>query len=89
MKKRIGFVSNSSSSSFVIAKTALTEEQIESIKNHSTLGAEYGIPYGDEWGWTIEEDEHTIEGYISMDNFDMDEFLEKIGVDSNHIKWGS
>lgn len=34
MKLRIGFVTNSSSSSFTIAKSDLTDDQIEKIKNH-------------------------------------------------------
>lgn len=33
MKIRHGFVSNSSSSSFIIAKAYMTEEQIESLRN--------------------------------------------------------
>lgn len=34
MKLRIGFITNSSSSSFTIAKSDLTDEQIEKIKNY-------------------------------------------------------
>ena len=36
MKIRQGFVSNSSSSSFVINKINLSEKQIEQIKNHGS-----------------------------------------------------
>lgn len=34
MKLRTGFVTNSSSSSFTIAKSNLTADQIDKIKNH-------------------------------------------------------
>lgn len=40
MKLRIGFVTNSSSSSFTIAKSDLTDDQIEKIKNHIKVAKE-------------------------------------------------
>lgn len=43
-----------------------------------------GLDYSEE-GWSISENEHEVEGYTFMDNFDMMEFLEKIGVKDEHI----
>jgi len=40
MKIRSGFVSNSSSSSFIIRKTLLTVQQLESIRNHIAVSNE-------------------------------------------------
>ena len=37
--------------------------------------------------WMIEEDEYIIQGSTGMDNFDMGEFLDRIGVNSDLIKW--
>jgi hypothetical protein len=42
MKTRMGFVSNSSSASFVIGKSKLTPEQIEKIKNYKEVAYELG-----------------------------------------------
>ena len=79
MKTRNGFVSNSSSSSFIICKNLLTEWQIEAIKNH-TSSDEYNR-------WYISEDDIYIYGSTSMDNFDMREFLCMIGINPNVVKW--
>ena len=87
MKIRCGFVSNSSSSSFVINSNDLTPNQMWKITNHREEGEKLGIEYTD-WAWSIDVNEDTISGYTSMDNFDMYEFLEKIGVDMNIVKWG-
>jgi len=91
MKVRTGFVSNSSSASFVIKKSVLTEEQIEMIKNHleyaeknlhiyRNLRYEY---YDDAWS-RIKETEDELHGYTSMDNFGMEFFLVNVvGIDIN------
>ena len=85
MKIRQGFVSNSSSSSFVINKINLSEKQIEQIKNHGSY-----MRYNEQSdAWTIEEDEFEISGSTWMDNFSMLEYLEKINVDISKVKWGS
>jgi hypothetical protein len=86
MKIRNSFVSNSSSSSFIIKKCYLTPEQIEYIRDHKQHGLYFGIDYSDDY-WAITEDDSSISGYTSMDNFDMSEFLDKIGV-KGHIEWG-
>ena len=85
MKKRIGFVSNSSSSSFMLKKEYASEHQLELIRNHSTKGADFGVEYSDDC-WTITENEYCIEGKTWMDNFDMDEFLTRIGI-KDGVEW--
>lgn len=86
MKVRHGFVSNSSSSSFIIEKQHLTDSQIDKIKRHSELANEYHEQYG-EYAWNIQETEFLIKGDTSMAmaNFDMYSFLIKIGVNDKNI----
>lgn len=86
MKVRRDFVTNSSSSSFVINKKHLDQEQIEAIHRHSEIGEELGIDYSEE-AWFIEENRYYIGGYTYMDNFSMEEFLEKIDVNAKDIEW--
>jgi hypothetical protein len=87
MKTRNGFVSNSSSSSFVIQKKSLSPFQIDCIKNHDILAKNANLDYA-EYSWNISETEDTISGYTSMDNFNMFEFLTlHVGINSELMEW--
>jgi hypothetical protein len=81
MKFRNGFVSNSSSSSFIIPRQYLSYEQIDKIKNHGKLVSNFDDR------WHIYEEEDYIEGCCDMDNFNMREYLENIGVNMEKVSW--
>ena len=91
MKIRNGFVSNSSSSSFVIPKDKLTFEQIQQIYNHTSEAEKHFEYYdfGDIYdSWYIDENEYYIMGSCIMDNFSMYEFLiNYMKIDRQLIKW--
>jgi hypothetical protein len=84
MKTRQGFVSNSSSSSFIIKKKDLTVEQYIAIKNHIEVAQkefpDMDADQGD--AWNITETETTVEGDTWMNNFDMHDFMTKIGIEN-------
>ena len=90
MKRRHGFVSNSSSASFVVPTSALTDLQIMLILNHVSVsdllrrGDEYPVVHDD---WLIENDGRNITGATSMDNFDMYKFMSEIGINMELVKW--
>jgi len=84
---RKGFVSNSSSSSFVIKLEDLTEEQIGKIVNYRDSDYHKRNPYG---GWVIyvDREKGAIKGSTIMDNFEMGEYFKEIGIIKNPIEWG-
>ena len=82
MKIRIGFVSNSSSASFVIDKQPLTPSQIAVIQ--SIIKNDYIQINGD--GWNVKESEHFIELQTVMDNGELFTFLKALGVLDEAIK---
>ena len=88
MKFRSGFVSNSSSSSFVIKLEDITAKQLKQIESHilvaKKLGMSFCHPYD---AWYVETSTDTINGSITMDNFNMAEFLNLIGVPDEVIIW--
>lgn len=88
MKVRRGFVSNSSSSSFVINKRFLSKQQLQKIRNYEEEGKQFGLYKGSWDFWCIEENRDWIIGNTSMDNFDMGIFFEKIDVPLNEVRWG-
>ena len=86
MKLRTGFVTNSSSSSFTIAKGDLTDNQIEKIKNYFEAAREAGMNDFDDW-WDINETNSEIRGFTCMDNGDMNKFLRLLGINRDIVEW--
>jgi hypothetical protein len=89
MKQRVGFVSNSSSASFVIPDiTRLSKEQYNAIFDHINYALSHHIPCGKVNGfgychadvWSLSLCENAIHGETLMDNFFFDVFLKHIGV---------
>ena len=89
MKIRNGFVSNSSSSSFIVNKVHLSDFQVWLIKNH--IEAAKTLPgLGQSYleAWEIEETDSSITGHTTMTNFDMGQFMRNIGVPMNFVEFG-
>ena len=93
MKLRNGFVSNSSSSSFIINRHKINEKQLEQIINHIEVSQELNNhhnlfdynDYSDSWDVDVKND--TIFVSTFMDNFSMSDFLIAIGVKKDAITY--
>jgi hypothetical protein len=69
-----------------VQKKDITEKQLEKIKNHIHHGKKVGILYCiDENRWVLNETEDHISGFTIIDNFNIEEFLNKIGVQEYEI----
>ena len=75
MKVREGFVSNSSSASFVILKKHISAEQLAQLLQF----------HGD--GWDICENEDTVHGFTDMDNGELRNFMWERGILHSVVDW--
>lgn len=84
MKVRVGFVSNSSSSSFIINLDDISAKQLRKIVYNPTTNPQHE----DRGSWNIEVTEKEVKGYTDMDNFNFREYLvEECLIDPSVIKY--
>lgn len=79
MKIRTGFVSNSSSASFIIDREFITQDMLNKICDHEDVAEKYDA-------WDVRVDEKEIVCSTTMDNFDLVEYARTIGVPDKAIK---
>jgi hypothetical protein len=82
MKTRNGFVSNSSSASFVVNTNKLTEKQIRAILTYNN----WYVKNKD--CWEISLNDNTIVGFTYMNNGDLSKYLKKSKVPTKDFVWG-
>lgn len=86
MKVRNGFVSNSSSSSFIINRDAVTPDQIERLVRYATANPNIVQKYledGDErggCGWFIMIQENHIRGTTHMSDYNLRAWARHLGI---------
>ena len=92
MKFRIGFVSNSSTSTFVIKVKDITEEQLSKILNVKEeqlhgLNEDDVLGYGGTL-WEVKVQDESVSGYEYMGGgFDISHFFDTIGVNRDVVVW--
>jgi hypothetical protein len=93
---REAFVANSSSSSFIIAKSKISPEQMDAIFNHMEFTKTRIAALDDDWQdmleysseadyWDVEIKGDLVYIHTLMDNFKMGYFLYLIGIKEEDI----
>jgi hypothetical protein len=81
MKLRFGFVSNSSSCSFIIPMKSISGLQLKAIIDHEEIKSVESNN-----AWRVDIGGEYVQVSTDMDNFDMHAFLLEIGVSESLIK---
>jgi len=94
MKIRLGFVSNSSSASFVVALNKLNEEQLKKLLDYKNVSDCYDFDnpnckYHDYWNITVDENKGVVVGYTSMDNGYLSNYLKDCNIPEEMFVWES
>lgn len=84
MKNRSGFVSNSSSSSFVVSRHRLSERDVNLLLNYP--GSEPD-KYHDGWWIYVSESDSSIHGSTIMDNSDLSDYCKEHNIDTTHFEY--
>jgi hypothetical protein len=88
MKLRTGFVSNSSSSSFIVKKDGLTPSQKYIVENYKEAALKSTNAYADEVDdWSMTEYFNHYEFDTSMDNFSLNGFFESMGISIEKFRY--
>lgn len=77
MKKRNGFVSNSSSASFIVSLDKITALQLVKLQQWCSES---------DWSFHVDIEAGVATGETSMDNADIESFLEREGINRNPVK---
>jgi len=87
MKARFGFVSNSSSCSFVLDVSGLRKSQKNKILHHEEFAENIGWDGACRgWGWEIKEDGDKWFCNTSLDNFDLVRWIvEVVGLSPDRM----
>lgn len=81
MKTRLGFVSNSSSASFIVKKAFLDDDRQRIIDNYAEEALKSDLDWPeDASGWSMHDGGDHYEFYTTMDNFSLDEFFARHGI---------
>jgi len=99
IKYREGFVSNSSSSSFILQTKNLKPIQKQSVLHYDLMimlftsmdplfCIGYDLSHYDDPLWTIYDDGEKIIGHTSMDNFTFEEWFEYLGISDDDYEIG-
>lgn len=76
MKIRNGFVSNSSSSSFVVALSVLSEDEKQKILDYVPFSNDESVDeHRDHWSIRVDKKRGVLCGFTTMDNGDLSKYL--------------